>query len=221
MDENAVVLGLDTAGPVVGVALVGAGEDRLWSVRATRGADALILPALAAMLDGVARLDGVAVSVGPGAFTSLRVGVAAALGIAMARGCPVVSVSSLYARALAANRARVLALLDGRKGKAYAAWYPDSGEVEAHDITPEEAVALPDGPFVATGEGAVVWRGLIEGAGGVVLDGADESPALAVARYGRLNLEHAVAPDRVRLNYLRAADAMLPHRGPQSPPELP
>ena len=210
MGDEAVVLGLDTAGPVIGAALVGAGEPRVWSARATRGADALLLPALGELLVGVKRPDLIAVSVGPGAFTSLRVGVAVALGLAVAHRCQVVPLSSLDARALAAGGERVLALLDGRKGRAYAAWYPEFFAAEAHDVAPDEAIALARAPFVATGEGALVWGAMIRAAGGAVHPHADASPALAVARLGQRHPERAIAPDAVRLTYLRAADAVLP-----------
>jgi tRNA threonylcarbamoyladenosine biosynthesis protein TsaB len=164
---------------------------------------------LANLLDGVSRLDLVAVAVGPGAFTSLRVGVAAALGLALARGCPVVPVSSLRARAAAVGPGRVLALLDGRKGRAYAGFYEDGVLVGPEvDRIPAEAVALASPPFVATGEGALVFRLFVEAAGGVVDPDAEKSPALALARLA----PHlpSVPPEAVRLRYLREADAKLP-----------
>ena len=88
------VLGIDTAGPVVGAAVVGWGPPRQWSCRIVRGADGVLLPAIADLVAPATPLAGVAVSVGPGAFTGLRVGVATALGIAVSRGVPVICVSS-------------------------------------------------------------------------------------------------------------------------------
>jgi len=208
---TSVVLGVDTAGPVIGAALVGApGGPRTWSARVVRGADQLLAPALAELLDGVEVLDRVAVSTGPGAFTSLRVGVAAALGIAVARGCEVVAVSSLAARAAhLEGEPRVLALLDARKGKAYAGfWVEGCREGPEADLPPAEAVGLAEVPFLATGEGAVVFREVVEAAGGTVAEQADASPALAVARLGLLGQPQP--PGTVRLRYLREADARLP-----------
>ena len=208
-----VVLAVDTAGPVVGAALVGHPDGpRSWSARVTRGSDRVLTPALAELLAGVERLDKVAVSVGPGAFTSLRVGVAAALGLAVARDCPVVPVSSLEARAARVGSGRVLALLDGRKGKAYAGLYVDGQLVGAEvDRPPAEAVALADAPFVATGEGAVVFADDVRAAGGQIAGGADESPALALAHLA--GDRPGVPPEAIRLRYLREADAKLPGSG--------
>ena len=197
------ILAIDTAGPVIGAAV----GDRLFEQRVVRGADAVLTPAIASLIEGV-ELTAVAVSVGPGGFTSLRVGVAHALGIALARNVPVIPVSSLAARAALAE-GRVLALLDGRKQKAYAAFHVDGQDVSGErDLPPAEAIALASGAFVAVGEGALVWRAEIEAAGGAVVEDAGRSPARALARIAR-DLPR-VPPAAVRLRYLRDADAKLP-----------
>lgn len=73
---------------------------------------------------GIARsaLDAIAVGRGPGAFTGVRLAIAAAQGIALALDIPVVPVSSLAALALAApdNGAPILAVIDARMGELYA-----------------------------------------------------------------------------------------------------
>ena len=119
------VLGIDTAGPVVGVALWTPDGEKLWSQRVVRGADTVLIPAISEMLSDVDELDCVAVTVGPGAFTGLRVGVATALGIAVSRGVPVVPVSSLEARASMERGAHVLALLDVGKCVDFAVLFVD------------------------------------------------------------------------------------------------
>lgn len=221
------VLGIDTAGPVVGAALLAEDGARSWSARVVQGADARLLPALGALLgqgegpdEGVwegevaaGPVDLVAVSVGPGAFTGLRVGVSAALGVAFALGVPVVALSSLAVRAAMGSAPRVLALLDARKSRVYAGLF-DAGAALPVALGPEVDLppdqVWPAAPFLATGEGAVLHRAAIEAAGGAVLVGAERCPALEVARLGRLLAAEAVDPGEVALRYLRAPDAQPP-----------
>ena len=198
------ILSIDTAGPVIGAAC----GDRVFSQRIVRGADGVLSPAMAELIRGI-ELTAVAVSVGPGAFTGLRVGVAAALGLAFARGVPVVPLGSLEARAAMVQHSRVLALLDGRKGRAYAAFFVDGvAHTEVQDIPPEQAIALASGDWVAVGEGARVWQELIVAAGGRVADCAADSPAPAMCRLaeGRDTAD----PAAIRLRYVRAPDAKKP-----------
>jgi len=205
------LLGIDTAAPVVGAALLVDGELRSWSQRIVRGSDAVLTPALAELLQGVDHLDAIAVSVGPGAFTSLRVGVAHALGLALARGCDIVPVSSLEARAASVDSSPVLALLDGRKGRAYAGFYAPELKGAELDVPPAEAIALAEGDWVAVGEGALVWRAEVEAAGGRVVEDPTRSPAAALARLGAERIDQAIPAVAVKLRYLRAPDAKLPN----------
>lgn len=110
-------------------------------------------------------LDGIAVDRGPGGFTSLRIGLGVAQGIALAHDLPCYPVSSLAAMAHAsghrAPRQRVLAALDARMGEIYAGWFvfdeagwpqPDGPE----RLLSPQALSLPDdGPFIAVGDALV------------------------------------------------------------------
>ena len=204
---------IDTTGPVVGVAgwvdgrIVGA-----HSLRQTAGADGWLTPRIGAVLEALGGLDRVGVTVGPGAFTGIRVGVASALGLALARGVPVVPVSPLALRAaLAPGHPRVIALLDARKGKVYAGWFDTRGPVpvalaEEEDLAPE-VVAHGD-PALLVGEGAAVYADLFRSCGHTLLPGADDSP---VSAGQKLVDEGAAVPvDRVEIRYLRDPDARLP-----------
>ena len=207
------VLGIDTAGPVVGAAVWHPGWVESWSARIARKADGALMPAIAELLSSVGSIDLVAVSTGPGAFTGLRVGVSMALGIAMARQVPVVPVSSLAARAACAGQARTLALLDARKGRVYAGLFDASAPVPQRIGEEQDALldaVLPSAPFVAVGEGALVFAEAIAGAGGQVSPDAARCPADEVARMGMLLRDTALDPGEVALRYLRPPDAAVP-----------
>ena len=213
------VLGIDTAGPVVGAATwADGGIIGMWSERIVRGADGVLLPAIDALLTEADarghRLARVSVSTGPGGFTGLRVGVSTALGIAMARGVGVVAVSSLAARAaLAPDEPRVLAMLDARKSRVYAGVFDTRGGMpramgDELDVAPE--CAMPAGAFVAVGEGALVYADAVGAAAGRVVPDAGASPAAEVARLGLQGQE--TAPDRIQLRYIRPPDATVPRQ---------
>lgn len=222
------VLSIDTAGPVVGAALVTAAGALCWSARVSRGADGLLLPALGALLDGRrgevdgqwtgercpgARLTLLAVAVGPGAFTGLRVGVSAALGLAVARGLPVAPVSSLAARAAQVpGRSRVLAALDARKERLYAGLFDCTGALPqalGPEVDAPPAEVWPAAPFVAVGEGALLHEAEIRLRGGELAPDCDAVPVVALARLGLLGGQR-LDPGLVALRYLRPPDARPP-----------
>lgn len=219
-------LGIDTAGPVVGVALWWAGEPEPAferTERVARGADGLLVPWIAAALAQVDD-DGdlgagrglVGVSAGPGAFTGLRVGLALAMGLGVARRLEVVPVSSLAARAAMVG-APVLVLLDARKDRVYAGAYTfldGLPQLEGAEQDVSLAEVLPAAPFRCVGEGAVVYRAQIEAAGGEVVSAADRCPAAALAALGlRLPASCRVSPAAVSPHYIRPADITPPRGG--------
>ena len=206
------VLGIDTAGPVTGLALVRNHSEWLWSRRMVKGADALLLE----QLESISRecsIDLIVVTIGPGSFTSLRVGVSIALGFALAKGIKVLPVSSLQVRASMFPHECCLVLLDARRGKVYAQCFDSTTEScvplnHAKDVPLQEV--LPQQTFIAVGEGAVVYKDDILAAGGFVPRDAARSPALALTRFGILHAEQALEPSRVSIDYIRDAAAIPP-----------
>ena len=201
---------VDTAGPVVGVAaFAGGAVVYTASLRVAAGAEAWLAIELERALVAVGDVERVAVTVGPGTFTGVRVGVAAALGLAFARGVDVVPLSSLALRAaLVPDEPRVLALLDARKGKVYAGWFDTRGPVPVpigpeQDLAPAQALAAA--PGVAVGEGADVYAEAVVAAGHRLVANASDSPVEHGAALAR-SLE-ARTPERVGLRYLREPDA--------------
>ena len=121
------LLAIETATDAAGVALLRAGEPiAARRLAPGQGAETL-LPALLSLLAehgiALAALDAFAVSVGPGSFTGLRVGVSTVKGLAFGAGRCVAAVPTLAA--LAATRppaaGRIAAVLDARRGEVYAA----------------------------------------------------------------------------------------------------
>jgi tRNA threonylcarbamoyladenosine biosynthesis protein TsaB len=165
-----------------------------------------------------ASLDRIAVGVGPGSFTGLRVGIALAEGIALGLERPLVGVGSLRAMAYTVpetdTRTRV-AVLDARRGELFiAAYAPNGDEVLAPAaLTPDGARELVQrtfgtGEFVAVGEHADAL-----GPGVAVLRGPelDLPHAGAIARLGTL-----LDPSRDRAVpvYVRGPGATLPNLPP-------
>jgi tRNA threonylcarbamoyladenosine biosynthesis protein TsaB len=212
------LLAIDTAGPVAGVALFVDGAVRCRIERVTRGAEARLVPWAVELCEEAGtrlpELDAVAVAVGPGAFTGLRVGLATGLGLAAALDVPVWAGSSLTSRAARVQtELPVWAALDARKQRVYAERFEAGVSVAGPgDLDPTEALACNVGPFVAVGEGALVYRELVEAAGGTLAEQADHPAVDALARLGVEGLargEGKAAAD-VRPVYLRDADAKRP-----------
>src|SRR5438445_13754354 len=106
-------------------------------------------------------LEGLAVSVGPGSFTGLRIGLSTVKGLALALGLPIAAVPTLDAMAAMLPFAAwpVVPVLDARKREVYASRYRwDSGamarEWEYLAIAPEELSRRLDEPVIVLGDGA-------------------------------------------------------------------
>jgi tRNA threonylcarbamoyladenosine biosynthesis protein TsaB len=136
---------------------------------------------------GWSGLERIAVGLGPGTFTGLRVGVATARGLAQSLDVELVGASSL--RALAEpglhsepESARVLAVLDARRGEVFVAAYGVAAGGSVEELAPPRALAPEDlGEIVeqvsarredgqsaewrAVGDGAVRFRGQLQDAG--------------------------------------------------------
>jgi len=122
-------------------------------------------------------LDGVAVSCGPGSFTGLRIGMAAAKAIVMASNKPLLGVPTLDALALASPKGAglICCLLDARKQEVYGAFYR-MGENGLPEPVSPPAVRPPAGlldgvaePVLLVGPGAMVYKDLWAGRAGVTL----------------------------------------------------
>ena len=114
-------------------------------------------------------LTGVAVSLGPGSFTSLRVGISTAKGICYSLGIPLVGVSSL--KVLAMNlpfaASNICPVIDARRGEVFTAIFrSNNGEIErlTEDmvISPEKLVDIIKDNTIFIGDGALLYKDFLE-----------------------------------------------------------
>lgn len=156
---------------------------------------------------GFDRLQRIGVTVGPGSFTGLRVGIAFAKGLAQALAIPVVGVGTLEAMG-AGEPGLAFAVLDARRDQLYLQAFEAGRALMAPDVLPVETAAarlveIGQGrPVTLIGSGWPLLAEVFPEARVVPAEGAD--PVL-VARLAAVR-----APAPVRPLYLRAPDARLP-----------
>jgi tRNA threonylcarbamoyladenosine biosynthesis protein TsaB len=168
--------------------------------------------------------DAFAVSIGPGSFTSLRVGLATVKGLAFGSGRPVVAVPTLEALAFASLSKRSslprVPLLDARRGEAYAAVFDVedgalAGRVPDGLFSPVELAAVLPERCLLVGEGAAIFGEELQAlaGAGVELPASLERNALgaraeSVARLALLRLRaDEVADPFLAPHYVRRAEA--------------
>ncbi|MFL6033732.1 MAG: tRNA (adenosine(37)-N6)-threonylcarbamoyltransferase complex dimerization subunit type 1 TsaB [Gaiellaceae bacterium] len=195
--STVLILAFDTATSVATSALVRDGDvlgERATSapIRMLEDVDALLREAGLEPRD----LDALAVGIGPGSFTGVRMGLAAARALALSLDIPAAGVSTLAVLAAAAPEA--LPLIDAKRREIF---LEQDGEI----------VALPAAAFeapgrVCVGDGALRYREHLEGTGATVPP--DESELhLPRARFHAALAESFGAADELRPMYVRAPDA--------------
>ncbi len=224
------MLAFDTAGAACSAAVLRAGALRARRFAAmARGQAEALMPMIAAVLDEaempVETLDLIAVTVGPGAFTGLRIGLAAARGLALASGVPVLGITSFAAVAAqtapagAAGRVLVVAL-DSKRREFYLQAFSGQAPLgEGALVAPEDALAwLPAAPLLLAGDAAPALAQLIAGRREVALaDGSGLADAADVARLAAARWQPGLWPPPPRPLYLRAPDTTTPRRRAAGP----
>ena len=233
------ILAFDTATRATAVALAGpdgarfeARDDPPAGERPRHAAK--LLPLCADVLDrgGVnfAELERIAVGIGPGTFTGLRIGVATARALACASQVGLVGVSTLQSMALAAlpeltrsGHEAVLAVLDARRGEVFiGVWLRDElgrlgrplvGPVALGPQDLRDEVARLGVSALAVGEGAIAFREVLERSGAFVPEDGSLIHRVSAASHCRIawDLEPS-DPGRVQPEYLRLPDAELARR---------
>ena len=217
------ILGIDTSAAQCAVALVGTGEavndagnDTVIERQAMdRGHAEHLFPMIETVLgragigyDGLSRI---AVCTGPGSFTGVRIGVAAARGIALGRGIPVIGISrfeALAAQTLEIGIGGPVAIcLSGRGGMIYLqAFGPDGVALADPEITTDMALASAIPPGCTRFAGDAAPR--LDDYPALLPDGLPDPSIIARLASGR---DATTLPAPL---YLRGADAALPREGP-------
>jgi tRNA threonylcarbamoyladenosine biosynthesis protein TsaB len=173
-------------------------------------------------------LERIAVGIGPGTFTGLRIGIATARALTQARSLPLVGVPTLHSLAYGAESAlaagdgigTVVSVLDARRGEVFAAAWSARGLDQAPLLTARalkpEDLANALGSFtgiepaktLAVGDGALAFRPIVERAGVRVPDDGSELHRVTAASHCRLARSLPPRqPDEVHPCYLRSPDA--------------
>jgi len=222
------LLALETATRTTSVALC-RGEELIAEETgaADRTAAESLLPAIDAVLRraglSAAQLECFAVSIGPGSFTGLRVGLATVKGLAFGSACPVAPVSTLAALACTAPQRDlpIVPLLDARRGEVYAAAFDFADclprpTLEEGVYTPAELAARLPPRCVLVGEGVALCGAEIRAELGAGIRTVPSDPAARhVGLLGARMLARGegVNVDRAVPRYLRRAEAEVRRTG--------
>ena len=192
-NDGLLILAFDTATDVASSALLDDDEvlGERWSAARTllEDVDALLRQASAQP----AELGALVVGTGPGSFTSTRIGLAAARGLAVALGIEGAGVSTLDS--LAAGAEGALPVIDARRGEVFV---PDIAAVAPEDVDAAGRLCV--------GDGAVRYREVLEAAGAVIPP--DDDPRHRPSAVLHARLATAFGPvDAIEPIYARAPDA--------------
>lgn len=222
-----IVLALDTSGAACSVALRDS-AGRLLAHRfeaLARGHAELLMPmlrdAMAEAHIGFAALSLIAVTTGPGSFTGIRVGLAAARALALASSLPILGITAFDTLAAAVTPAEradraLLVAIDSRRGDLFVQVFPsdDSPLAVPAAVTPEGMAAVaPRGPLLLAGDGGERAAAILASAGRpVVLAEARLVDAADVAAVALARWRPGERPPPPLPLYLRPPDVTLPVR---------
>lgn len=223
------VLAVETSTPQTSVALgneqgVLASASLSWA----RGHSEIVVPAIHRLLEWseieIRQVGGLAVGVGPGLFTGLRVGLSTVRALAQVLGASVVGIGSLDVVAFAVRHSkwRIGAVIDGKRGEVFYAFYrPVPGGVTRETefaVGPPERLAAELGASgeetLLVGNGALLYQRELSNSG-TAIEFASVSHAFPLAvsllelALPRFHREEAARPQDVVPHYVRRSDAEI------------
>ncbi len=227
------ILAVDTSTECCGVAVMDAPAVQVHTVfigKETHSKHLLLMIDEAFRLAGLnlADMEGMVVTRGPGSFTGLRIGLSTIKGLSVAGDKPVTTVSSLDALAcqFLGNSLPVCVLLDARKEEVYTCRYRVADmileKITAEQVlSPEEAVSGMNAPCLFVGNGAMVYRKVIEETAGAnaifapVFQNFIRPEIVAYLGQQRLDNNEVDDPEKLVPVYIRQPDAVVQQKKPQ------
>jgi tRNA threonylcarbamoyladenosine biosynthesis protein TsaB len=220
------VLAFDTAGNGCSAAVLRDGKIVAHRFAAmARGQSEQLLPMIDTVLGeaglAMTALDLIAVTVGPGAFTGLRIGIAAARGLALASGVPVLGITSFAAvaaqvpRRACADRTLVVAL-DSRRAELYLQAFDSEGGPlgDGALVAPAHLARwAPVGPLLLAGDAAPTLAAALAARHPEIASGSGIADAADIARLAAAAWRPDLGAPPPRPLYLRAPDTTAPRQG--------
>jgi tRNA threonylcarbamoyladenosine biosynthesis protein TsaB len=187
----------------------------------------VLLPLIEQVLDdadaGWDRIERIAVGVGPGTFTGLRIGVATARALAAARGLPLVGISTLesLSRNAPQEHGTVAAVLDARRGEVFAAIFSRGEQrLPPTALDPRalaKLLAEQEETPLAIGDGAIEFRAVLEPSGALIPEDRAELHRVTAINHCVLARDRRAGdPNEVLPQYLRLPDAEITRRSTPS-----
>ncbi|MCK4353248.1 tRNA (adenosine(37)-N6)-threonylcarbamoyltransferase complex dimerization subunit type 1 TsaB [candidate division WOR-3 bacterium] len=161
------ILGINTSNSALGIGLI---EDKKvvfdLFVKSETFQSEDIVQIMNQWIDKPTEIDGLAVALGPGSFTALRIGLAVVKGLAVGLGKPVVGVPTLdaFIPGIPYAKYKITPILDTKRETIYTATYEKNGEKITSYLTttPEEFVNRLEGEHIFLGSGVKICSSLIE-----------------------------------------------------------
>jgi tRNA threonylcarbamoyladenosine biosynthesis protein TsaB len=212
-------LAIATATEQVGVAIGSAGG-RVSSIHTQQGRrhGEVLAPSIQSLVrltrTTLAEIELIAVDTGPGLFTGLRVGVAAAKALASALQIPIAACSSLELLAAPHRQTArtVVSVVDARRGEVFWRLFDPDPRGEARLSPPEDLAATLVGlhdQVIATGEGARRYAPLLEAVDGVTIAGHEHDHPSAAVLVELAATRPGLSPEKITPDYMRGPDVRI------------